>query len=89
MWEQIHANKVRSVLVVTLLAVMLVACGAAAGAVLGGANAALVGAAIAFALWLIMWMTTISSGDQVLLNFAGARELPAGELPQRSTSLSS
>ena len=78
MWEQIHANKVRSVLVVTLLAVMLVACGAAAGAVLGGANAALVGAAIAFALWLIMWMTTISSGDQVLLNFAGARELPAG-----------
>ncbi|MAW61859.1 MAG: peptidase M28 [Planctomycetes bacterium] len=82
MWEQIHANKVRSVLVVTLLAVMLVACGAAAGAVLGGANAALVGAAIAFALWLIMWMTTISSGDQVLLNFAGARELPAGELPQ-------
>lgn len=82
MWEQIHANKIRSMVVVTLLAILLVLIGAATGLTLGGPEAGFVGAAVAFGLWLILWLTSMSSGDQVLLSMARARELPAGELPQ-------
>ena len=82
MWEQIRANRIRSAFVVTALGVLLVVAGAAAGAFFAGLNAAIVGAVIAVVIWLVMWMTTISAGDKVLLSIAGARELPAGELPQ-------
>ena len=82
MWEQIRANRIRSAFVVTLLGVLLVAAGAAAGAVFAGEGAAVWGALIAVVIWLVMWMTTVSAGDKVLLSIAGARELPAGELPQ-------
>lgn len=82
MWEQIHANKIRSMLVVTVLAVLLIVIGGSVGVVLGGPNAGMVGAVIAFGLWFVLWMTTMSSGDQVLLSMARARELPHGELPQ-------
>ena len=82
MWEQIRANRIRSAFVVTILGVLLVAAGAAAGAVFAGPNAAVAGAVIAIVIWLVMWMTTISAGDKVLLSIAGARELPARELPQ-------
>jgi heat shock protein HtpX len=82
MWEQIRANRIRSVFVVTTLGVLLIVAGAAAGAFLAGPNAAIFGAAIAVVIWLVMWMTTISAGDKLLLRIAGARELPAGELPQ-------
>jgi heat shock protein HtpX len=82
MWEQIRANRIRSAFVVTILGVLLVAAGAAAGAVFAGPDAAFVGAAIAVVIWFVMWMTSISAGDKVLLSIAGARELPARELPQ-------
>ena len=82
MWEQIHANKVRSMVVVTVLAVLLMVIGAGVGVVLGGPNASMYGAAAAFMLWFVLWLTTMSSGDQVLLSMARARELPHGELPQ-------
>ena len=74
MWEQIHANKIRSMLVVTVLAVLLIVIGGSVGVVLGGPNAGMVGAVIAFGLWFVLWMTTMSSGDQVLLSMARARE---------------
>jgi heat shock protein HtpX len=82
MWEQIRANRIRSVIVITSLGVLLVVAGAAAGAALAGQDAAVFGALIAVVIWFVMWMTTISAGDKVLLSIAGARELPAGELPQ-------
>ena len=82
MWEQIHANKIRSMMVVTVLAALLIVIGGAVGIVLGGPNAGMVGAVVAFGLWFILWLTTMSSGDQVLLSMARARELPHGELPQ-------
>jgi heat shock protein HtpX len=82
MWEQIRSNRIRSFWVVSLLGLLLVVSGLALGAVFVGQNGWLIGGGIALTLWFFLWMTSITSGDNLLLNIAGAKELNQGELSQ-------
>jgi heat shock protein HtpX len=82
MWEQIRSNRIRSFWVVALLGALLVASGIALGLVFVGDSGWMIGGGIALTIWFFLWMTSISSGDNLLLSMAGAKELRQGELSQ-------
>ncbi|MAG58650.1 MAG: peptidase M28 [Planctomycetes bacterium] len=84
MWEQIRSNRRRSAFVVVAMGVLLVVTGLALGAAFGGGGleAAIVGGGIALAVWFIMWLVSVSQGDQVMLRMAGAREIQKQDHPQ-------
>ena len=74
MWEQIESNKRKSVLIVTVMGVILIGLGMALGQLFTGQQqGALLGGAIAFGIWLLLWLFTRSQGDDVMLQMAGAR----------------
>ena len=76
MWEQIRSNRRRSIFVVAGMAVLLVLVGMAVTAMFAqDPGALLFGGAAALALWLILWMVTLGSGDDIMLHMAGAREI--------------
>lgn len=75
MWEQIQSNRRRSVFVVTAMGVLLIATGAGVGVLLAGQKGLWLGGVASLVLWFILWMTTVSQGDKVLLKIAGAREV--------------
>ena len=70
MWEQIRANRIRSAWVVAGMGVLLAMTGVALGVVFGGANEGgmVVGGVIALVVWFILWLTTISQGDKVVVH---------------------
>ncbi len=83
MWEQIRFNRRRSAFVITGMGVLLVAMGMALGILLTGSDGGMIGGGIiAFGLWLVMWLVTVSNGDNVLLQIAGAREIQHKDHPQ-------
>ena len=84
MWDQIRSNRRRSIFVVTGLGVLLAAIGTALGAVFGGGqlDAVLIGGGIALAVWFVMWLTSISRGDDIMLSIAGARQIEKQDHPQ-------
>ena len=84
MWEQIRSNRIRSAFVVAGMGVLLVATGVALGVMLGGGHpeAGLMGAVVAFVVWSILWLVSISGGDQVMLRMAGARRIQKSDHPQ-------
>ncbi len=76
MWEQIRSNRRRSTFVLAGMGVLLVLVGMAlAGVFTGEPGGLVVGGAIALGLWFILWITTVSSGDDIMLHMAGAREI--------------
>jgi heat shock protein HtpX len=83
MWEQIRSNERRSLFVLAAMGVLLVATGAALGVTFTGDPEAMIfGAGGALALWLVLWMITVTGGDQILLGMAGAREIEKKDHPQ-------
>ena len=83
MWEQIRSNKIRSVVVITLMGSLLALTGIAAGVAFGGSlDAGFVGGGIGLVLWFFMWLATVQSGDKVMLRIAGAREIERKDHPQ-------
>jgi heat shock protein HtpX len=84
MWEQIHSNRLRSQLVVSLMGVLLLLAGAALGTAFGGGapESAWGGAFVAFFVWSVLWIVSISQGDRILLQVAGAREIAKKDHPQ-------
>ena len=83
MWEQIESNRRRSLFVVAGLGVMLVLIGTALGALFGGGatQAMLVGALVALGIWVVMWITTIRRGDDIMLQIAKAKEIRKHDHP--------
>ncbi len=84
MWDQIRSNRRRSIFVVTGLGVLLAVMGVALGMLFGGGDpaAVFIGGAIALAVWLVMWMVSLSNGDDIMLSIAGAREIEKKDHPQ-------
>ncbi len=83
MWDQIRSNRRRSVFVVTAMGVLLVAVGMALGATFAGTRQGILwGGGIAFGLWLVQWIVMRSSGDDILLQMAGAKEIQKADHPQ-------
>lgn len=83
MWEQIERNKRWSVIVITGMGCILVGVGLALGMVFTGQEqGALIGGIIALGIWFVMWLTTSSGGDDIMLQMAGAREIKKSDHPQ-------
>jgi len=81
MWEQIAANKRKSVLLVVSTAFLLVALGWFGGEYFGGRGAGPYGVAIALVVWVVMTLTAWYKGDNVMLAVAGAKRVEKADLP--------
>jgi heat shock protein HtpX len=88
-WEQIRSNRRRSAAVIAVMGVVLVATGAAIAVFLAGGDpsvdprgVALTGGSVALALWAVLWMVSVTSGDRIMLSLSGAREIEKQDHPQ-------
>ena len=80
MWEQIRANRVRSIILVVLLGAVLVLIGWFIG--LAFANNAVVGLVIALVVWGFMSLIAYFQGDSILLGVAGAKKIQPSDHPR-------
>jgi heat shock protein HtpX len=81
MFELIRSNRRKTVVVLLLLGLLLVFVGGVGGGVLDP-TLALLGMLGAFALWLILLLVSLASGEALLLRQAGAREVQRADAPQ-------
>ncbi|MFO7652598.1 MAG: M48 family metallopeptidase [Candidatus Krumholzibacteriia bacterium] len=85
MFEQIAANKRRSVVLVVGMALLLFALGWFGGAALAGGDGTgaggYVGLFLAAVIWLVLTLVAYFQGDQVFLRIAGARRIEKEDLP--------
>ncbi len=83
MWELIAANKRRSVVLITIMAMVMIGAGMLiAGVVAPQARGAwLVGAFVAFILWILMSLVSYYGGDMIFLASAGAKEIQRADHP--------
>ncbi|MEI6084495.1 MAG: M48 family metalloprotease, partial [Verrucomicrobiota bacterium] len=82
MWEQIRANRRRSAMLITGMAVVLIILGAAAGGALGGPDGFIFGIGIALAIFGIQLAIYFGAAESVLLAGANAREINREDSPQ-------
>ena len=80
MWEQIRANRRRSILLILTMAFLLLGLGYGIGHLLDPLNPWL-GTAIAGGIWLILWLAAVSVGSDLVLASAGAQEIKHADLP--------
>src|SRR5512139_1941220 len=80
MWEQIRSNQIRSVILVTLMAVLLLAIGYILG--LAFLDSALAGVVIAAVVWGIMNLIAFFQGDSIILGMSGARKISPQDHPR-------
>ena len=80
MWEAIRANKRRSVFLITGLAVLLIVLGYGIALAIDP-RAGPIGAVVALFVWLVLWLTAMMSGRQVLLGSMHAREIQHDDYP--------
>lgn len=81
MWEQIQANRRKSVVLVFGAALLLAALGWVLGEYFGGRGFGPYGVGLALVVWGIMTLVAWFQGDQVLLSVAGARKIQKSDLP--------
>ncbi len=81
MWEQIAANRRKSMVLVASAALLLAALGWALGEYVLGQGGGAAGVAVALAVWLVMTLVSWFQGDQVFLTMSGAKKLQPGDLP--------
>lgn len=85
MWKSIRENKTNSVILLSMLAVVLIMLGGAIGFYFSGQQSLdglFFGSVIAVVIWLIMLMTSLYGGEEILLRTAGARKVSHSEAPQ-------
>jgi heat shock protein HtpX len=85
MWEVIRGNKIKSVWLIILMALVLAFIGGAIGSYfLRGdpQDGIFFGVLIAMIVWILMLLVSFSSGDRILLATAGAREISHDDAPQ-------
>jgi len=80
MWEAIRANKRRSFVLVTLMALVLVGLGYSIG-LAWAPEWAYVGAVAAVAVWFVLWMIALSAGKGVVLGSMHARQIEHADYP--------
>ena len=80
MWEQIRSNQIRSVMLISIMGILLLAIGWTIGyAFLGSATAGLV---IALIIWGIMSLVALFQGDSIILSMSGARKIGPADHPR-------
>ena len=80
MWEQIRANRTRSIVLVTVMAVMLLLIGYFLGFYIF--NSGLAGLFIALVIWFILTLVAFYSGDSILLSLAKAKKIGPDDYPR-------
>ncbi|MFC1794039.1 M48 family metallopeptidase [Planctomycetota bacterium] len=73
MWELIRANKRNSILLMVLMASVLLLLGFIIGMAFFGQEGGMFGLMIATAIWLVLTLISLSSGDQILLAASRAK----------------
>jgi heat shock protein HtpX len=81
MWEQIQANRRRSAILITGMAVILLLIGYTGGELLAP-DAGIFGLFFALLLWGIMMLVYFTSAESILMSSANARELKKEDSPQ-------
>ena len=85
MWEIIRLNRRRSALLIGILGSVLVTLGGAIGYYLFPAEPTtgiFYGCIIALGIWIILLLASMTSGEQILLATAGARQVTKQDAPQ-------
>jgi len=82
MWELIRANKRNSIFLMVIMAAVLLLLGFVIGMVFFGPEGGLFGLMIATAIWLILTLISLSSGDQILLAASRAKPVTHEVHPQ-------
>jgi heat shock protein HtpX len=80
MWEQIRSNQIRSILLITLMAIFLLAVGYFIG--LYFFDSPIAGLVIAALVWGIMSLISLFQGDSIILSMAGARKIGPQDHPR-------
>ena len=80
MWEQIRANRLRSIILVILMGALLVLIGWFIGMVFVANGIA--GLVIALIIWGIMTLVAYFQGDNILLSIAGAKKITPSDHQQ-------
>jgi len=80
MWEFIAANRRKSIVLLTVMAMVLIAAGMLIAEAVQP-DAWIVGGLIAFVLWVVMALASYYGGDSILLASAGAREIQREDHP--------
>ena len=82
MWELIRANKRNSIFLMVIMAAVLLLLGFVIGMVFFGPEGGLFGLMIATAIWLVLTLISLSSGDQILLAASRAKPVTHEVHPQ-------
>jgi heat shock protein HtpX len=82
MWELIRANKRNSIFLMTIMAAVLLLLGFVIGMAFFGQEGGFFGLIIATAIWLILTLISLSSGDQILLTASHAKPVTHEVHPQ-------
>jgi heat shock protein HtpX len=80
MWEQIRANRSKSIILVTVMAVMLLAIGYFLGFYIFENGIA--GLFIALVIWFVMTLIAFYSGDSILLSLSKAKKIGPNDYPR-------
>ena len=75
MWEQIRSNQRKSVMLVVVMAVLLLAFGWFGGEGFYGPGGGTGGLMIAIIVWIFLTLTSYFSGDSIFLSISGARKI--------------
>ncbi len=79
-WEQIRSNQTRSILLVALMGILLLALGYFLGQIFF--ESAIAGLVIALVIWGIMNLVAFFQGDSILLAISGARKIRPEDHPR-------
>jgi heat shock protein HtpX len=82
MWELIRANKRNSIFLMVIMAAVLLLLGFIIGMAFFGQEGGFFGLMIATAIWLILTLISLSSGDQILLAASHAKPVTHEVHPQ-------
>ncbi|MGD1119154.1 MAG: M48 family metallopeptidase [Dehalococcoidales bacterium] len=80
MWEQIRSNRIRSILLMAVIAALLLAIGFFIGEIFF--NNAVAGLIIALVIWGIMSLIAYFQGDSIMLSVSGARKVGPDDAPR-------
>lgn len=82
MWEQIRANRRKSLWLVSGMAVVLAALGYAMGELIGGPGRGPLGVPPALCVLLVQWLVYLAAGESLLLEGSNAKELKREDSPR-------
>jgi heat shock protein HtpX len=82
MWELIRKNRRKSFILFIMMGICLLLMGYLLGEAFWGPGGGLAGLTLAFVIWAILSLVSYFSGDSIMLNMAGAKEVTPDVHPQ-------